>query len=360
MPENNIIFHIDMDAFFASAEEKYNQELKDKPVVIGADPKHGKGRGVVSTCNYNARKFGVKSAMPISKAYRLCPSAVFLPVNMRLYAKESFEVMNVIRKYAESFQQVSIDEAFMIPRCENYIQAEAIAKQIKNDMKEKQGISCSIGIGPNKSIAKIASDFKKPDGLTVVKEEDARHFIEPMPVRKLHGVGPKTESILNALGIKTIGDLAKADESFLSKQLGKWGPYLRMLANGLGSTEVYEEEGIQTISREYTFEEDTDDMMALSEVIDELSKHMHSLLVKSEYAFRTVTVKIRYSNFETHTKQLTIPQPSQDEIIIADAAKHLASNFMQSKKKIRLIGIRLSNLSLPSRQKSIKEYSKTS
>ena len=114
MPENNIIFHIDMDAFFASAEEKYNQELKDKPVVIGADPKHGKGRGVVSTCNYNARKFGVKSAMPISKAYRVCRSAVFLPVNMRLYAKESFEVMNVIRKYAESFQQVSIDEAFMI------------------------------------------------------------------------------------------------------------------------------------------------------------------------------------------------------------------------------------------------------
>lgn len=350
------IFHIDMDAFFASVEQKHAPELKGKPVVIGADPKHGKGRGVVSTCSYEARKFGIHSAMPISRAYRLCPDAVFLPVNMRLYAETSFRVMQIIRKHALQFQQVSIDEAFVVPRTDSYEEAREIAMQIKDEIKKVEGLTCSIGIGPNKSIAKISSDLKKPDGLTIVKEDESQSFIAPLPVRRLHGVGPKTEAVLSMLGIKTIGDLAKADESFLGNELGKWGPYLHELALGKGSTEVAEEEGTQSISREHTFDEDTNDMLAINDIIEELSKYLHTTLVETNYAFRTVTVKVRYSNFETHTKQLTLPQPSQDANIVSDAAKHLISYFMQSKNKMRLIGVRLSNLSMPSRQKSIKEY----
>ncbi len=354
-----IIFHIDMDAFFAACEERQNPDLAGKPIVIGADPKAGSGRGVVSTASYEARKYGIHSALPISKAYRLCPTAVFLPVNMKLYVETSYRVMQIIRKYASAFQQVSVDEAFIIPNLENNENnVEKIAMQIKNEIKEKEGLTCSIGVGPNKSIAKIASDYKKPDGLTIVKEEDAKEFIAPMSVRKLQGVGPKTEMLLNTLSIKTIGDLAKYDQKYLEQQLGKWGTYLFLLAQGHGSIDVYEEEGIQSISREYTFDEDTNDIIILSEIIDELSKYLHTALIESGYSFKTVAVKIRYSNFETHTKQLSLQQPSISKEVIAETAKVLLNYFTQSKKKLRLIGIKLSNLSTSSKQKSIKEYTK--
>ncbi|MBI4162873.1 MAG: DNA polymerase IV [Candidatus Aenigmarchaeota archaeon] len=349
----SIIFHIDMDAFFAACEEHNNPELKGKPVVIGAAPKEGKGRGVVSTASYEARKYGIHSALPISKAYKLCPTAVFLPVNMKLYIDTSFRVMQIIRKYASAFQQASVDEAFIIPVND---EVEKIAKQIKQEIKEKEGLTCSIGIAPNKSIAKIASDYKKPDGLTIVTEEEAKSFLAPMSVRKLQGVGPKTESLLNTLGIKTIGDLAKYDQKYLEQQLGKWGTYLHILSQGHGSTEVYEEEGIQSISREYTFDEDTNDAIVLSEIIDELSTYLHAALIESGYSFKTVAVKIRYSNFETHTKQISLQQPSLSREVIAETAKLLLNYFTQSKKKIRLIGVKLSNLSTSSKQKSIKEY----
>ncbi len=349
-----IIFHIDMDAFFAACEERNNLEIKGKPVIIGADPKEGKGRGVVSTANYEARKYGIHSALPISKAYKLCPTAIFLPVNMKLYVETSSRVMQIIRKYSNAFQQVSVDEAFIVPIDEKEV--NEIAMKIKNEIKEKEGLTCSIGVGPNKSIAKIASDYKKPDGLTIVKEENSKSFIDTMSVRKLQGVGPKTESLLNTLGIKTIGDLAKHDQKYLEQQLGKWGTYLYILAQGHGSTEVYEEEGIQSISREHTFDEDTNDIIVLSEIIDELSNHLHAALIESGYSFKTVAVKIRYSNFETHTKQLSLQQPSLNKEVVAETAKILLSYFTQSKKKIRLIGIKLSNLSTSTKQKSIKEY----
>ena len=190
-----ITFHVDMDSFFASVEIREKPELKGLPVIVGARPKEGKGRGVVSTCSYEARKYGIRSAMPISQAYRLCPRAVFLPVNMRLYSEVSARVMRLLRKFSEKFQQVSVDEAYLVPGPEicNFEEAAVYGLKIKDEVQKQEGVTCSVGIGPNKLIAKIASGFQKPDGLTVVRPEDVKEFLFPMPVSKIPGIGDKNK-----------------------------------------------------------------------------------------------------------------------------------------------------------------------
>lgn len=216
--KNKIIMHVDMDAFFAAVEEGGHPEFKGMPIIVGADPKEGRGRGVVSSASYEARKFGVKSGMPISRAWKLCPEAVYLPVNYGLYAKVSSEIMGILRKYAGKFERWGIDEAFLdvTSKVRDYEEAEALARKIKNEIFEKEGLTCSIGIGPNKLVAKMASDFQKPDGSTVVKEEAVEKFLAPLPVRKLLWVGRKTEQKLKKIGIKTIGDLANYDPTVLA------------------------------------------------------------------------------------------------------------------------------------------------
>jgi DNA polymerase IV (DinB-like DNA polymerase) len=212
------IFHLDMDHFYTAVEERERPEIRGKPVIVGADPKAGKGRGVVSTSNYEARKAGVRSGMPISQAWRLCSEAVYLPPNFPLYIKVSGEIMDIARKYTDKFEQWGIDEAFLdvTSKVKDYAEAEALARKIKQEIKEKQSLTCSIGVGPNKLIAKIASDFQKPDGLTIVREEEVEKFLAPLPVRKLLWVGRKTEAKLKALGVNTIGDLARYDPSALT------------------------------------------------------------------------------------------------------------------------------------------------
>ena len=181
--------HVDLDAFYAAVEERKHPENKGKPVVIGADPKDGEGRGVVSTCNYEARRFGIASAMPISRAWKLCREAVFLPVNLKLYKKVSANIMKILKSYADKFEQVGIDEAFLdvSKRAGDFEKAEMLAKAIKEEIREKERLTCSIGIGPNKMVAKIASDFQKPEGLTVVEEKDAEKFLAPLQVDRLWG-----------------------------------------------------------------------------------------------------------------------------------------------------------------------------
>ncbi len=208
--KERFIFHLDMDHFYTAVEERERPEIRGKPVIVGADPKGGKGRGVVSTSNYVARKVGVRSGMPISQAWRLCPEAVYLPPNFPLYIKVSDEIMAIARRYAGKFEQWGIDEAFLdvTGKVSDYVEAEALACQIKQEIKEKESLTCSIGVGPNKLVAKVASDFQKPDGLTVVRDEEVEVFLAPLPVRKLLWVGRKTEAKLKALGVNTIGDLA--------------------------------------------------------------------------------------------------------------------------------------------------------
>ncbi len=241
-PERRITYHVDMDSFFASIEVRERPELKGLPVVVGSDPKGGSGRGVVSTCSYEARKYGIHSAMPITQAYRLCTDAVFLPVNMKLYAGVSANLMEILRGFAEKFQQVSVDEAYLLPGPEirNFEEAALYALKIKDEILKQERITCSVGVGPNKLIAKIASGFQKPDGLTVVRPADVREFLFPLHVSKIPGIGEKTTETLKVMGITTVEELANYDIQLLSERFGNTGLRMKQMANGLDFAEVRE------------------------------------------------------------------------------------------------------------------------
>jgi DNA polymerase IV (DinB-like DNA polymerase) len=350
-----IIFHLDMDHFFTAVEEREHPEFRGKPVIVGADPKGGKGRGVVSTCNYEARKFGVKSGMPISKAWKLCPEAVYMPVNYELYTKVSSEIMNLVRKYADKFEQWGIDEAFLdvSSKVKDFTEAEALARQIKREIYEKEKLTCSIGIGPNKLVAKIASDFQKPDGLTIVREEEAEKFLATLPVRKLLWVGRKTEQKLKAMGIETIGDLARYDPSVLTENFGVMGTQLYLMAHGIDRSEVQEREGVKSISRDITFEEDTANFDFVLYTLDKLSEEVHNDLLKQQLYFKTVTVRVRYENFETHTHSKTLPFITNRLQDLKKTAKELIQAYLRPERKVRLVGVRVSNFVSAEKQKTL-------
>ncbi|MGB9676796.1 MAG: DNA polymerase IV [Candidatus Bathyarchaeales archaeon] len=353
--KKRIILHIDMDHFFTAIEEREHPEFRGKPVIVGADPKEGKGRGVVSTCNYEARKFGVRSGMPISRAWKLCPNAVYLPVNYELYTKVSNQIMNILRGYADKFEQWGIDEAFLdvTSRVKDFSEAEALARQIKREIYEKERLTCSIGIGPNKLVAKIASDFQKPDGLTIVMEDEAEKFLAPLPVRKLLWVGRKTEQKLKAMGIETIGDLAKSDPNVLAETFGSVGTQLYLMAHGIDKSEVEEAGRIKSISRHTTFEEDTSDFDFVLGTLDKLSEEVYSDVLKQQVYFKTVTVMVRYENFETHTHSKTMPFITNRLQDLKKTAKELIQAYLKPKRKIRLVGVRVSNLISAEKQKTL-------
>lgn len=342
-----IILHADMDAFFTSVEERENPELKRKAVVVGADPKGGTGRGVVSTCNYTARRFGIHSGMPISWAYRKCQDAVFLPVSMDLYIQASQKIMAILREYGTKFEQVSIDEAFVdLSSAQSFEKAKEIALTIKNKIKEKENLSCSVGIGPNKLIAKIASDFQKPDGLTIVLPEQVTSFLEPLKVRRLPGVGPKAEAALNSLNIGTIGQLAAIDISLLRKVFGNaWSNYLYSAARGNDEQPVEERHEIKSISRRVTFEKDTKDENILQRTLQELVAVVIDDLKSSGFiSFKNVTLIIRYEDFTLHSKQRTLIEENSDPEVILKIVRTILKEFVRDSRKIRLIGITLSKL----------------
>jgi DNA polymerase IV (archaeal DinB-like DNA polymerase) len=226
--ERQIVLHVDMDAFFASVELRERPELAGLPVVVGADPRKGKGRGVVCTCSYEARKYGIHSAMPTSQAYKLCPDATFLPVNTRLYVQVSDNIMEIMKGFAEKFQQYSIDEAFLVPKPEIrcYEDATLIALQIKDEIKRQERITCSVGVAPNKTIAKVASKIKKPDGITVVRPKEVQDFLFPLNVSKIPGIGEKTSEALKLMGITKLEELANCDIQRLTERFGKMGLWL--------------------------------------------------------------------------------------------------------------------------------------
>jgi len=343
---HRIIFHVDMDQFFAAVEERERPEIRGKPVVVGADPKEGKGRGVVSTCNYEARTYGVKSGIPIARAWRLCPNAVFIPVNYRLYQKVSARIMEILKGYADKFEQWGLDEAFLdaTSQVNSFEEAENLAQKIKKEIHEKEMLVCSVGVGPNKLVAKIASDFEKPDGLTVVRGEDAKSFLAPLRVRKLLWVGRKTEERLNRLGIETAEDLAKYDASVLVEKFGAAGTQLYLSAQGIDNSEIQERWERKSMSREITFEEDTSDYNFILETLDTISDDLHQELTASQFTFKTTTVKIRYENFETHTRAKTLPFFTDRQRDIQKSAKELVQDYLRTDRKIRLIGVKLSNL----------------
>lgn len=336
------ILHIDMDAFFAAVEQRRNPNLIGKALVIGGsgDPTQ---RGVVSTASYEARKFGIHSAMPLRTAYKLCPHAVFLPVDYREYARVSGKIKDILQKFCPLMQDVGIDEAFLdISPIDK--PPEEIAKEIKTAIKQITGLTCSIGIAPNKLLAKIASDMQKPDGLTIINNDDIENRIWPLPVRKLWGVGPKTETYLKEMGIETVGALALLSlEKLLEKFGNSYGKYLYEASRGIDDSPLITHWEPKSTSREVTFQWDIGNWQVIAKTIAELTREVAKDLKQSGYKGRTVTVKIRFSDFETHTRAKTLEQSTNSVDEIRTAAFDCLRRF-ELKKKVRLVGVRMGGL----------------
>jgi DNA polymerase IV (DinB-like DNA polymerase) len=357
--DSRIILHVDMDSFFSSIEVRENPDLKDKAVVVGADPQKGRGRGVVSTCSYEARKFGIHSGMPISRAYHLNPEAVFLPVNFRLYVRVSREVMKILRSYSEKFQQRSIDEAYLdvTKRVKNIKAAEILAMKIKKEILEREGLTCSIGIGPNKLIAKIASDMEKPDGLTVVKPGEVRRFLSPLSVRNIPGIGPKTGANLKKSGVETVGELAKTDVQSLTSSFGRWGIVMRQLAQGIDGREVTGRGEPKSVSRETTFPDDTNDSKVISKTLTSLANYVQRETSEDGFLFKTITLKVRLEDFSTFTRSKTLDVPTNSAEALSETVHKLAEEFLEKDKKIRLLGVKVSGLDRAGKkQTSLDEF----
>jgi DNA polymerase IV (archaeal DinB-like DNA polymerase) len=346
---------LDMDHFYTAIEEREHPEIKGNPVVVGSDPKEGKGRGVVSTSNYEARKSGIRSGMPISQAWRLCPRAVYLPPNFPLYIKVSDEIMALAHKYAGKFEQWGIDEAFLdiSDKVKTWNEAEALARQIKQEIKNKEGLTASIGVGPNKLVAKIASDFQKPNGLTIVKEEEVKKFLDPLAVRKLLWVGRKTEAKLKEFGVNTIGDLTRYDPSVLVSMFGVVGLQMYLMTKGIDKSEVEERTGVKSVSHETTFEEDSADSTVIFQALDELCEAVLKETVNQHLLFKTVTIKIRYQGFETHTRSKTLPFLTNRLHDLQKTANELLFTNLRKGRKVRLIGVRVTSLVSGAKQRTL-------
>jgi len=352
-----IIAHLDMDAFFASVEEVANPRLSGLPIVVGSDPKEGKGRGVVSTANYKAREYGIHSATPISIAWKLSkqakdskkPEAVFLPVDFSLYERVSERIYNIIKKYSVLVEPASIDEFyFSLPG--NYKSAESICKKIKKEINKNLKVTCSVGIGPNKLISKIAAGIKKPDGLFFVKEKDVEKFLEPLSIREIPGIGPKTENLFNKKGIFKVKDLKSISLQELQKSLGKWGQSLYLKARGIDDSSIIEEREAKSIGEQATFQHDTLNFIYIGEVFENLCEGVWKrFLVSGFKKFKTVAVVVRFSDFETKTTAKTFKNFSGQKKDFKIIALKLLLPYIDHRKnprrkKIRLVGVRLEKL----------------
>jgi DNA polymerase IV (DinB-like DNA polymerase) len=355
-----VILHVDMDSFFSAIEVRENPELQGLPVIVGGRirtneegaPEESKRnlRGVVSTCSYEARAYGIHSAMALAKAYELCPDAKFLPVNMALYQRISAEIMRILRRYTDKFEQVSIDEAYLdiSTKVHDWNEARAYAQLIKREILEKEGLTCSIGVAPNKTIAKIASDFVKPDGLSVVEQEKVREFLGPLPVKKIPGVGPKTEKILKQMEIESVEHLARCDVQKLVVLFGKYGWRLHLVAHGIDDSEVEEKRERKSLSRERTLDEHTRDGEIITRYIDVLAEEVHEKLVSEGVVFKTVGIKVKFDDFSVRTRAKTLTSFHSDLASLKKTAKELMSVFVGEKgkeKKVRLVGVRVAQLS---------------
>jgi len=344
---SRVILHVDMDAFYASVEVRENPALEGKPVVVGADPREHR-RGVVLTASYEARRFGVRSAMSCIEAARRCPEAVFVPPHFELYGRVSGEIMDTLRTFADRLQPSGIEEGYLdvtLRSGGNFARAHELAREIKAAIRKQHRLSCSIGIAPTKAVAKIASDFEKPDGLTVVARDDVAAFLAPISVRKILGVGPKTAERLKELGLEVIEDLQKYNRQDLVEQLGAFGEYLQDVAMGRDAEEVVEPTGPpESISTETTFEKDLDAYDAVWPELEALAKSLHEQLLHEKYAYRTVTLKAKYSNFEIHTRSKSLKIHSTDLEPILILSQTMLKEVLASGRKVRLVGVRLSNL----------------
>ena len=339
------IFHVDMDAFYASVEQRDRPEYRGKPVVVGADPQRGRGRGVVAACSYEARKFGIHSALPISRAFRLCPDGVYLRPDMKRYVHVSKQIRAIFQAYTDSVEPLSIDEAFldMSHAADSNDSALGMAWSLKETILKEQRLTASIGIAPNKFVAKIASDIEKPDGLVLVVPSDVQSFLDPLVISRLWGVGPKTESKLVRMGIKTILQLRHYDKTVLIKRFGKLGEHLWRLSNGIDERMVVAKREAKSIGHERTFAQDVGDLETLEETLRLLCGKVSERLGDRGLFGKTVTLKLRYSDFTTITRQTTFSQPMESAENIYRTVHQLLKKFRDPEQKIRLVGVSVSS-----------------
>ena len=337
------IIHADLDAFYASVEQLDNPELRGKPVVVGGSPE---GRGVVAAASYEARRFGVKSAMPMVRALRLCPDAVRVPPRFGRYAEKSRQVMAIFRALTPLVEPLSMDEAFLDVTgwTEDGADLGQIARELKREVREKTGLTLSIGAGSNKSVAKIASDLQKPDGLVVVPRGTEAAFLAPMAIRVLWGVGPKTEHMLTRAGIRTVADLARRTETDAERLLGSHGVFLRQLALGIDDRDVETERERKSVGAETTFAQDLPDgaelRAELQRIGDEVGRRLHQAHARGS----TISLKLRYSYFKTITRQSSVKTPTDDAGEIISIATTLLDNVVAEGDRFRLLGIQCSRL----------------
>ncbi|NOX43732.1 MAG: DNA polymerase IV [Gammaproteobacteria bacterium] len=348
-----MIIHVDMDAFYASVEERERPEIAGHPVIVGGAPDK---RGVVSAANYNARQFGVHSAMPTAQAVKLCPHAILLPGNMALYSHVSRQIRSVFERYTPLVEPLSLDEAFLDVDASRRLHgnAEEIGKKIKQDIKAELALVASVGVAPNKFLAKIASDIKKPDGFVVVDAEKIQAFLDPLPVNRLWGVGKSTLKHLNKLNVFNIKDIRQLPQSFLQRQLGKHGLHLWELAQGIDARPVVTNHQAKSISNERTFEKDIEDKKVLRAHLLQLVEQVSWRLRQGNLVCRVVRIKIRLSNFKTITRSVTLTDPTQSTQNIWKAAATLLDKFVSENiGPIRLVGFGASDLDHPAPQQGL-------
>jgi len=339
------ILHVDLDAFFAAVEVREDPSLRGRPVIVGADPRGGRGRGVVAAASYEARQFGVHSAMPISQAYRRCPHGVYLRPRMRLYVEVSGRFMTILRRYTDLVEPLSIDEAFLDVTGSRRLfgEGEVIARRITHDVKDQERITASIGVAPAKFLAKIASDLEKPDGLVVVHAAGVGAFLDRLPVKRLWGAGPKALARFQRLGVETIGDVARMPRASLRSTFGEsLGDHFHRLASGIDPRDVVPDHERKSVGRETTFSEDVLDRSLVERTLLDLLDDVTQRLRKNAIAGQTVTVKLRTSDFVTVTRQDTLAVPADSTDVIWPIARDLLAKADCTEQAIRLVGISLS------------------
>ncbi|HBL16405.1 MAG: hypothetical protein A2X36_03505 [Elusimicrobia bacterium GWA2_69_24] len=347
-PGSRIILHADLDCFFAAVEERENPSLKGRPVIIGSDPRGGAGRGIVATANYAARRFGVRSAMPISIAWRRCPQGIYLRPRFALYSGASREVMEVLRAGADVLEQVGVDEAYLdVSSRRTFEAARDLCRELQRAVLEQARLSISIGAGPSKLVAKIASDHRKPGGITVVIPSRVREFLDPQPVRALRGVGPKTEGRLLELGFRTVAGLRAASRARLAREFGKFGDYLWEQAHGEDERPVDPVWETKSVGREHTFLSDTGDRDEVRETLLSCVRRVHRDMGSEGVWCRTLTVKVRYEGYETHSRQTTLRLAAGSLAQLEAGALALLEPFLRGERKFRLVGFSVGKLTPP-------------
>lgn len=334
-----------MDAFFAAIEQRDDPSLRGKPVIVGSPPDR---RGVVCAASYEARKFGVRSAMPSMTAGRLCPKGIFVPPRIRYYREESREIMSIVARSGAVMEPMSIDEAYLdftesLKSASDIRDALPIARELKTSIKRERSLTASIGIASNKFLAKIASDYDKPDGLTLIRDEERVQFLRPLPVRSIHGVGKVTDQTLQKAGIVTIADLQDY-QGDLRALVGSWGPTLRKLAFGEDDRPLSLGDEIKSISSEETFDRDTDDRAILRRCLKEQAAEIAGRMKRRQLMARTVQVKVRYRNFKTLTRQISVQDPITEAQAIYRLSCFLLARDQLVTGPLRLLGVGVSGL----------------